>query len=216
MRRNERKAVMLLLGLLWIVAITWLAFSMGASAATGPGPRLERDRAAVAQAKRAGLTTTAQTEQAPDDAPPGDDPAEAERIEAALEEQGYFRADIPLDYDTQDLLHTAAEEFGVPYELALAVVAVESGYQNIVGDDGQSVGYMQVQARWHRARMEALGVTDLTDPYSNFRVGCNFLAELLDRLPTEDALTWYNAGRTGPSGYAADVITKMEELRTWS
>lgn len=121
---------------------------------------------------------------------------EAEMIEEALVAQGYFREDIPLSFEEQDFLHTACEEFGVPYELAVAVVWKETTFRNIKGDGGKSYGYMQVKKGCHEERMAALGVTDLMDPYSNFRVGCHYLAELLEKYDgnVEMALMAYNAG----------------------
>ena len=56
----------------------------------------------------------------------GEDPMEAEKIEAALLEQGYFSEEIPLSYDLQDVMRTACAEYGCPYPLALAVAEVES------------------------------------------------------------------------------------------
>lgn len=138
---------------------------------------------------------------------------ENEKIEAALLEMGYFRDDIPLDYETQACLLAACDESGVPFELALAVVRKESTYQNITGDGGDSVGYMQVQPKWHQERMRRLGVTDLTQPLANFRVGCDYLAELMDKYPTEEALTAYNSGKPGKSDYADTVLKYWRELR---
>lgn len=143
---------------------------------------------------------------------------ENEKIEAALFESGYFRSDIPLDGETQAYLRAACEESGVTYELALAVIWKETGYQNVIGDSGNSVGYMQVQPRWHQERMNRLGVDDLSDPYGNFRVGCDYLAELLRKYDTDKALTAYNTGKPGNSAYATDVLLKYHELRetsTW-
>lgn len=136
---------------------------------------------------------------------------ENEKIESALYENGYFRSDVPLDGDTQVLLNSACEEAGITYELALAVIRKETGFQNVMGDNGNSYGYMQIQPRWHEERMERLGVTDLTDPYSNFRVGCDFLAELLSKYTLEEALTAYNSGKAGQSEYATSVMGYMEE-----
>ena len=136
---------------------------------------------------------------------------ENEKIESALYENGYFRSDVPLDGDTQALLHSACEESGITYELALAVIRKETEFQNVMGDNGNSYGYMQIQPRWHEDRMERLGVTDLTDPYSNFRVGCDFLAELLSKYTLEEALTAYNSGKPGKSEYATSVMNYMEE-----
>lgn len=136
---------------------------------------------------------------------------ENEKIESALYENGYFRSDVPLDGDTQALLHAACEEAGITYELALAVIRQETEFRNVIGDNGDSIGYMQIQPRWHEERMERLGVTDLTDPYSNFRVGCDFLAELLSKYTLEEALTAYNSGKAGQSEYSTSVIGYMEE-----
>lgn len=135
---------------------------------------------------------------------------ENEYIEAALYASGYFREDVPLDSDTQAFLRAACEETGIPYELALAVIRQETEFHNVVGDDGRSVGYMQVQRRWHEDRMARLGVTDLTDPYGNFRAGCDYLAELLEKYPLEEALTAYNSGKPGKSAYASNVLAYME------
>lgn len=139
-------------------------------------------------------------------------PEEAEMIDAALAKQGYYREDVPLTYLEQDLLQTACEEFGVPYPLVLAVIEQETGFRNIMGDDGASAGYMQIQERWWSGLMDELGVTDLMDPYGNFRVGCAILARHMDRYGLPEALTAYNSGRPGESRYSREV---MERYETW-
>ena len=120
--------------------------------------------------------------------------------------------EIPLDHETQDLLRQACEESGVDMVLALAVISRETDFRNLNGDNGNAYGYFQVWPKWHYDRMERLGVTDLNDPLSNFRVGCDFLAELLRKYPLIDALTWYNSGKPGDSAYARNVIERMEEI----
>lgn len=122
------------------------------------------------------------------------------------------RDDIPMDAEHQRLLYQACGETGIRYELALAVVWQETDFRNIIGDGGESYGYMQVQPRWHGERMERLGVTDLSDPYGNFLVACDFLAELLETHDITDALTRYNSGKTGDSQYARDVLNYMNIL----
>lgn len=164
-------------------------------------------------------TETPETPVEPEETEPGEDgedPLEPEKIEAALVEQGYFRDDVPLSYEDQDYLHTACEEAGVPYALALAVIQRETSFRNIVGDDGASEGYMQVQERWHKERMERLGVTDLMDPFGNFRVGCDFLAELIDQYESVDlAVTVYNRGHNPGyiTQYGKEVMGYYEEWR---
>jgi len=138
------------------------------------------------------------------------------------EEDTPVREDIPLDAEIQLLLYQACEETGIQYELALAVIKQETDFRNIAGDSGFSIGYMQVQPRWHSDRMERLGVTDLADPYGNFLVGCDYLAEMLGKgRGLEWALMAYNGGpsyandmaKAGRvSQYAKDVLNYMNEL----
>ncbi len=143
----------------------------------------------------------------------GEDPLEDEKIEAALVEQGYFLEEVPLEFTEQDFLHTACQEAGIPYALALAVIEQETDFRNVMGDDGASCGYMQVQEKWHRERMERLGVTDLMDPFGNFQVGCDFLAELMGKYPTQEALAAYNSGSPGYNQYSYEVMDNYEKWK---
>lgn len=137
-----------------------------------------------------------------------------EETEAVSMEYDPVRDDIPLDAEIQRLLYKACGETGIRYELALAVIWQETDFRNVIGDGGESAGYMQVQKKWHSERMERLGVTDLLDPYGNFLVGLDFLAELLETHELTDALTRYNSGRTGNSQYAQSVLNYMNILTT--
>lgn len=130
-----------------------------------------------------------------------------------VEEVNYRLDDINFDYEMQDLLYDACEQTGLEYELALAVIHQETRFQNIMGDGGNSYGYMQIQPRWHYARMEKWNVTDLNDPYSNFIVGCDLLSELIEKYGIEGGLTAYNTGKSGTSKYATSVINKYAEYK---
>lgn len=116
------------------------------------------------------------------------------------------------------MLGAACEEFDIPYGIALGLIEKETRFQNVLGDDGASTGYMQIQEKWHWDRMERLGVTDLLDPEGNFRVGCDFLAELYGKYGDWGmALTVYNRGHNPGfvSDYAYDVLanyTHWQEL----
>lgn len=132
---------------------------------------------------------------------------------APVEEPAAKYYDVPLDTETQNMLRSACEESGIDMELALAVIWKETDFRNVMGDGGNSFGYMQIQPRWHADRMERLGVTDLMDPASNFRVGCDFLAELLEDHALAYALTYYNSGKARVSEYSEIVMGYMEELK---
>ena len=127
-------------------------------------------------------------------------------------EDTYLREDIPLSYELQAMLYGACLEYEVPYELALAVIEQETNFRNVTGDDGASVGFMQIQDRWWSGLMEEIGARDLTDPEDNFRTGCAILRQLLDKHGNiEDALTAYNRGKPGQSKYSRDVMERMQK-----
>ena len=131
---------------------------------------------------------------------------------AEPEEPAPIYYNVPFDHEMQDLVRQACEESGIDMKLCLAVIQKETSFRNIMGDNGNSYGYMQIQKKWHQARMDKLGVTDLMDPLGNFRVGCDLLAAHLSYLELEDALTKYNSGHTGASKYAATVIEYMNNM----
>jgi soluble lytic murein transglycosylase-like protein len=134
----------------------------------------------------------------------------------------YF--DVPLGDDLQDHIFNVCESYGVDPAIIVAMIYKESTYNaDTMGDSGRSYGLMQIQKRWHEARMERLGVTDLLDPYQNVLVGVDYFAELLGY---EQGLNWslmaYNGGinyankkaAAGEvSGYVKIVTEKAEELR---
>ncbi len=126
-----------------------------------------------------------------------------------------YWADIPLTYEEQEALHNAADEMGIPYELAASVIWRETNFRNIYGDSGKAHGYMQIHPYHHWDRMQELGVTDLFDPESNFRVGCHFLAELLEKYDdTHKALMAFNMGEAGAARNWAVGVMSTEYSRS--
>ena len=120
---------------------------------------------------------------------------------------------VPLDHDLQAHIIRTCHEYGIDPALVMAVIQKESTFDAAaVGDSGDSAGLMQVQERWHRERMERLGVSDLLDPYQNTLVGIDYLAELLTQYPVSDALTAYNSGSPGESVYADTVLKNLSVL----
>ena len=123
-----------------------------------------------------------------------------------------WKSNVPMDDETQLALYEACEEFNVPYEVALAVIKQETNFQNVMGDNGDSYGYMQLQPKWVWPEMLELGVEDLMVPENNFRVGCLLLSDFYEDYGNwTDALTRYNTGHAGESGYATSVTAYMEE-----
>ena len=140
---------------------------------------------------------------------------EPETTEATASTGLYY--DVPLSEDLQFHIIKQAERCGIDPAIILAMIWKESTYYSkAVGDNGNSFGLMQIQPRWHSARMAKLGCTDLFDPYQNVVVGVDYLAENLNRYGNiEAALTAYNAGSyTGTvTNYAHTVLAMAAEIR---
>ena len=137
----------------------------------------------------------------------GEDPAEPERITLALEEQGYFRADVPLSYDLQDALHTACVRYGIDYPIALGLIAVESNFQpDIVNATGDCYGLCQLNVRYFPSGLP---------PEENIDHGLAYLREQIDRYGgLEAGLQAYHDGYdTGARWYARAVLAAAEK---WS
>lgn len=63
----------------------------------------------------------------------------------------------------------------------MAMIEQESsGRADVVNETGDT-GLLQVNPKWHKERMERLGVSDLTDPYSNILVAADYLEELFQK-----------------------------------
>ena len=113
--------------------------------------------------------------------------------------------------EQKDYIEETAESYGISPKLVKAIIEVESGGNaNAVGDDGNSIGLMQIQPRYHAQRLKE--GESLLDPKVNVRVGCEILSEIMDKYGTlDEVLTVYNAGHdTGDRSYANRVY---EELR---
>ena len=65
-------------------------------------------------------------------------------------------------------------------ELLMAMIEQESSGDPKVANGAGDTGLLQVNAKWHRDRMEKLGATDLTDAYSNILVATDYLAQLFE------------------------------------
>lgn len=137
----------------------------------------------------------------------GEVPWEAQLIEAALVEQGYFRDDVPLSFELQDVLHTACEANNVPYHVALGLIEVESGFNLEAVSPAGCYGLCQINPQYF-----PIGLT----PAENIEAGMEYLGSLIDRYgDLGAALTAYNAGSdTGNREYAGKVMAAAERWRT--
>lgn len=150
---------------------------------------------------------------------------EMETEKEVLIEEGKPRFfDVPLDKDLQTYIFELSEDIEIDPAIVIAIIEKESNYDaSAVGDHGRSLGLMQIQFRWHTARMAELGCDDLLDARQNVCVGIDILADLLeDGESIEWVLMAYNGGhayadRLASEGrvseYAAKVIEMANELK---
>lgn len=158
-------------------------------------------------------------------------PAEAAEPEEAIEETEIeitipaapAQYDVPLDDELLDHIIETTEEYDVDPALVLAVIGQESNFDaHTIGDNGRSLGLMQVQPRLNAERMDRLGVKDLLDARENVLVGIDLLADLLGQGSTAWALMAYNGGKSYAdamvargeiSEYAEEVLHLAESLK---
>lgn len=154
-----------------------------------------------------------------------------------LYESGFKYYQIPQKYIeeggcfpevVQAYLWCLCEERGIDYYTLVALIESESHYKySARGDNGNSLGYMQIYKKWHEERMEAEGVDDLLDPYGNIRVGTNFFSEIqskyLESSGIHCVLMVYNMGETGAkkcwregiysTEYSRKIVDRAQEIR---
>lgn len=110
---------------------------------------------------------------------------------------------IPLSVELQAVLREACAEHGVPVELALSVIQVESNFQPEAVSPEGCYGLMQLNPKYFPAGLS---------PEDNLRAGIGHLGRLLERYgDVAAALTAYNAGYdTGGRTYAGAVLAAAE------
>lgn len=140
---------------------------------------------------------------------------------------------VPLDGEVQWQIYTqACHEDPVRFCLVMAMANSESGYDPLkVGDNGDAIGLVQVQPKWHQSRLDKYGFTtdDLFDPVKCCIVSIDYLEELAGCPDQEFEVTHallmrYNMGPSGAakamrnghssSYYSREVMPLYEQYLT--
>ena len=97
--------------------------------------------------------------------------------------------------DVRAIAEELGGQYGICPELIEAVCYQESRFTpTAIGANGQYIGMMQVNPTIHAARMQRLGVTDLTDLYGGMLVGTDYLAELCEQYEDIGAVLMVYSG----------------------
>lgn len=119
-----------------------------------------------------------------------------------------------------ELTEWAAGKYPICPELLQALIFYESSNRKDAVSRWGDVGYMQVNPRWQKDRMDKLGAYDLSNGYENVLIGTDYLMELCEKY--EDvglALMAYNGGDAAAesscgelNGYAKKILALSEQL----
>lgn len=137
---------------------------------------------------------------------PMNDPAELWSDDTSRISTPLLSAD--LEAETQWAIYDLCGQDDSLFCAVMAIAKKETGFRtDAVGDNGVSIGMMQINTNWHTERMEALGVTDLTDPVQCAAVAIDYIEELAETLGVwTDSHYLYMAYNMGPVG-ARSAIT---------
>ncbi|WP_422101839.1 lytic transglycosylase domain-containing protein [Vreelandella sp.] len=107
-------------------------------------------------------------------------------------------------------LYHEARLAGLPPELVLALIQVESAFNADAISSAGAVGLMQIMPFW--VAELGLPIDDLTEPNRNLRYGCTILAHYLavERGDFTRALARYN-GSLGKTWYPERVLKAWQE-----
>ena len=109
-----------------------------------------------------------------------------------------------IDLSEELQLHTfrMAQKYGVQYELVMAVMGVESGWDEDDRVNGTFVGLGAIYVAQLK-ELKSIGITDLYDPKQNIEAICYYLRYKLDYVGGNEhmALMCYNSGEAGAQRY---------------
>lgn len=119
-------------------------------------------------------------------------------------EPDFAYLDVPLSHELQKYTYDMCAQYNIPdyYELVIAVMQHESGFNASAISSTNDYGLMQINVCNHKWLANNLGLVDMLDPYQNIHAGVYMLSNLLTKYdsPTK-ALMCYNLGEAGARRY---------------
>ena len=120
-----------------------------------------------------------------------------------------------IQSDYIELCEEIGTEYGICPELLMAIIEKESsGHAD--AENGSCKGLCQVSERWHRDRMEKLGVDNIFDPEGNIRLCADYLTEMGAEYQDIAIVLGHYHGEKSPevtiSNYTTWILERSEEL----
>ncbi len=115
---------------------------------------------------------------------------------------------IKLPVDQQKYAYNMCKQYGVQYELFLALMYVESGFGPHKISSTNDYGLCQINISNHAKLRKTLGVSNFLDPYDSMKAGAYFFSRYVKKWGTSaegelHSLNSYNRGEGGYRAYLA-------------
>jgi len=137
-------------------------------------------------------------------------------------DSGFKSYNIKLPVDQQQYAYSMCQKYGVQYELLLAVMYKETGFNpNSIGG-GNSYGLCQIHISNLSNLSSRLGIANLLDPYDNIKAGAYMLSLYMNsgRKSSSDAATAevyaLNSYNMGEGSYYSNCYSKGIVNRSYS
>lgn len=90
--------------------------------------------------------------------------------------EGFRQYNISLPLEQQQYAYNISKRYGIQYELFLAIMYKESGFNPYAVGGGNSYGLCQIHVSNHANLRAKLGVSNFYDPYDNMTAGAYLLS----------------------------------------
>ena len=129
-----------------------------------------------------------------------------------------------ISEETQSYIYYLAKGYNIDYDLVMAIIEAESGYNSDIISATDDYGLMQINGINHKWLHDILGVTDFLNPEQNVQAGMFILNYLFDKYEEPElVLMAYNLGETGAkrlwdsgihsTDYTEKVLNIHEEMK---
>ena len=135
--------------------------------------------------------------------------------------EGFKQYNIKLPVEQQIYAYNISRKYGVQYELFLAIMYKESGFNPSAFGGGNSYGLCQVHISNHSNLRSVLGVSDFFNPYDNMTAGAYLLSKYFATARTQvsgESVEVYalNAYNMGEGTYFTNCFSKGVLHRSYS
>lgn len=144
-----------------------------------------------------------------------------QNIAAQVAPEGFKKYNIKLPEEQQVYAYNISKKYGIQYELFLAVMYKESGFNPNAFGGGNSYGLCQIHISNHSNLRNVLGVSDFFNPYDNMTAGAYLLSKYFGTARTQvsgDSVEVYalNAYNMGEGAYYNTCYSKGVLHRSYS